>query len=72
MDFYVNLMRANQLAKVHKAECAHCRHGRGHPRQGHRLKNETWSGPFPTREVAFARATRSGLRRADGWGHCKP
>ena len=51
MDFYVNLMRANQLAKVHKAECAHCRHGRGHPRQGHRLKNETWSGPFPTGSV---------------------
>ena len=60
MDFYINLMRANQLAKVHKAECAHCRHGRGHPRQGHRPKNRDLVRPLPH--------PRGGVRARDALG----
>ncbi len=71
-SYYVYAAYPNQWATVHKAECPHCRGGRGQTDRKGKLKTTDWFGPYSTREEAFERASRTGLKVVQGCGHCRP
>ena len=70
--YWVFAAYPNQWATVHKAGCSHCRAGRGQEGSPAKPTTTDWRGPFSTREAAFFRATRTGLKTVSGCGHCRP
>ena len=51
MTFYVFYSKSRQRIRVHKAECKHCNHGKGHEYQEKGGTGVTgWMGPYSTLE----------------------
>ncbi len=72
LTFFIRAYPSSLRATVHRADCPHCRSGRGHPRQGHKPKHQHWLGPHATQEAAMERALQGGLSKVSSCGHCLP
>lgn len=60
--FYVYENWTHKRGRAHIAECSHCNSGKG-TQAAHSGRNDTWHGPFQTREAAeqsLARLKRRG------------
>lgn len=70
VGFWVYANRVHRYAKVHRAECTYCNHGKGiQPRR--RDVAGGWLGPFTTPAEAHAAATGTG-QRPSPCGACAP
>lgn len=72
MSYWVYAAYPNQIAAVHRGECAHYNEGKGQKMSGHTPTTTDWFGPYATREEAFERARQTKLRKVTGCGHCRP
>lgn len=60
VSYWVYDNRVHKYAKVHRADCTFCDHGRGLHRRGSKAVAGQWLGPFQTAAQA--------LRAAEGTG----
>lgn len=62
MTYWVYENWTHARVRVHRAECSHCRNGRGtQPQDGGR--NGAWHGPFNNPSAAWAEGLAATLRR---------
>lgn len=71
-EYWVYVAYPNQWVTVHRAECSHCRSGRGQQNTPSKPVKTDWFGPYPNREAAFTRAEQTKMKNVRGCGHCKP
>ncbi len=70
--FYVYARKSDEWALVHRAWCRFPRQINGASGFMLRSNTGTWSGPFSSRDEAFARAQSNGLGSVRGCTYCKP
>lgn len=70
--FYVYVRKSDEWALIHRAWCRFPRQINGVGGLALRSNTGTWSGPFPSREEAFAQAQCIGLGSVRGCTYCKP
>ena len=52
MSFFVKVIPPHKRARIHKADCMHCRNGQGQENQDKGTGPTYWSEPFPTLQEA--------------------
>jgi len=70
--FYVYVRKSDEWALVHRAGCRFPRQMNGAGGLSPRSNTGTWTGPFASREEAFAQAQSIGLGSVRGCTYCKP
>ena len=69
-SFWVFDNHNHKYAKVHRADCIFCDHGRGLHHQRDRSAASSWLGPFQTAHQAMATAVATGREASACLGCC--
>jgi hypothetical protein len=72
--YWIKHIPTHQRARVHLANCPHCRDGQG---QAGQLRDEDdpktfWLGPYPTKQEAVLAMNQLSARDVGFCGHCEP
>ena len=71
-EFWVYENDPANRARVHRADCKFCNHGKGIHGGGGNPENARWHGPFPTVKAACDKMRELGKKDSGGCGYCKP
>jgi hypothetical protein len=72
-SYFVFVAKPLRRARVHLADCKHCRNGQGQENQDKNGSGATeWFGPFGSRDDAFAKMMALHPKDHGACGHCRP
>ena len=68
MEYYYYEDDSTNWVRVHEGSCRYCNHGQG--RQGSRLPDNRWRGPYASPDLAMDNAQATGKYNVNYCGHC--